>query len=135
MITSEKCPKGTPNDWPVEDYAAWELLMSAALVIMEKQAETATCANGINPVQAFDTAAKNIGLKGGKLHWLVDLCLANHHGLFERTYDETRGKWYMRADTWLQRAPMADLTNTDKHKEAIRQAGAELMSDQLKKRG
>jgi len=133
MKTSVKCPKGTPNEWPIEDYTAWEQLMSAALVIMEKQAETATCANDINPAQAFHTAAKSIGLKGRELHWLVDLCLANHYGLFERTYDEKRSKWYMRAETWLQRAPMADLTNTDKHKEAMRQAGAGLTSEQLKK--
>lgn len=133
MRTSAKCPQGTPNDWPVEDYNAWKALMTTALVILDKQAETATCSDDINPIIALQTAADNIGLRGKKLHWLVDLCLANHHGLFECTYDEKRGRFYMRADSWLRLAPLADLSNTDKQKEAKRQAQNDLMPKQLTK--
>lgn len=134
MKTSVKCPKGGPNEWPIDDYNAWGNLMSEALVIMEKQAETAACSCDIQPQVAFHTAAKKLGLKGGKLHWLVDICLANHHGLLECSYDEHRGKWYMRADAWLRNAPMTDRADVYKHKEARRQVREGCVPEYLTKR-
>ena len=135
MKTSAKCPKGGPNDWPVEDYNAWSALLAAALEIMEKRAETASCSSDIQPEVAYPVAAGNIGLKGGKHHWLVDFCLTNHHGLFRCEYDNSRGLWYMRAASWLRGAPMASLANADLCKEAGRQVDEDLIPEYLTPQG
>ena len=73
MRTSITEPPDGPNQWPMDDYRAFVMLLRNAYALK---------GDAPNVVAAVYQAAEDIGLEGGANHWLCEWVLAGCFGYF-----------------------------------------------------